>query len=197
MPAGTLPKGQGRAIIFSAPSGAGKTTMVKSLMESANLSLGFSISATTRPIRGDEVDGAAYYYLSQEEFDRKVANNEFVEWEEVYPGLCYGTLCREVERLWAKGKTPVFDVDVIGGKTLKKVFGDASLSIFVMPPSMEVLEQRLRGRGTENEKNVVRRLAKAGKELLEADNFDVKIINNDLEIAKAETERVVIEFLNK
>lgn len=197
MPAGTRPKGNGLAIIFSAPSGAGKTTMVKSLMESPRLSLGFSISATTRPIRGDEVDGAAYYYLSKEAFNKRVENDEFVEWEEVYPGLCYGTLCSEVESMWSRGLTPVFDVDVIGGKTLKAVFGDSALSIFVMPPSLDILEQRLRGRGTENENNVLRRLTKAGKELQEVKNFDVKIINDDLRLAKAETERVVIEFLNK
>ena len=129
MPSGNLPKGNGQAIIFSAPSGAGKTTMVKKLMENSELSLGFSVSATTRPIRGDEVDGKSYYYLTSSQFDLKIENGEFVEWEEVYSGTRYGTLCIEVEEMWRKGLTPVFDVDVIGGKTLKEVFG-VPLQIF-------------------------------------------------------------------
>lgn len=119
MPAGRLPQGDGKAIIFSAPSGAGKSTMVGGLMSSPNFDLGFSVSATTRDLRGDEVHGESYYFISQSEFDSHVANDAFVEWEEVYPGLSYGTLCSEVERLWAKGLTPVFDVDVVGGQTLK------------------------------------------------------------------------------
>ena len=197
MPSGNLPKGNGQAIIFSAPSGAGKTTMVKKLMENSELSLGFSVSATTRPIRGDEVDGKSYYYLSSSQFDLKIENGEFVEWEEVYSGTRYGTLCIEVEEMWRKGLTPVFDVDVIGGKTLKEVFGDSALSIFIVPPSIEVLEKRLRGRGTESEKNIIRRLEKSVVELDEVEFFDIQIINDDLNSAISEAKDVVTEFLNK
>jgi len=197
MPSGNLPKGNGQAIIFSAPSGAGKTTMLKKLMENSELSLGFSVSATTRPIRGDEVDGKSYYYLTSSQFDLKIENGEFVEWEEVYSGTRYGTLCIEVEEMWRKGLTPVFDVDVIGGKTLKEVFGDSALSIFIVPPSIEVLEKRLRGRGTESEKNIIRRLEKSVVELDEVEFFDVQIINDDLNSAISEAKNVVTEFLNK
>jgi len=197
MPSGNLPKGNGQAIIFSAPSGAGKTTMVKKLMENSELSLGFSVSATTRPIRGDEVDGKSYYYLTSSQFDLKIENGEFVEWEEVYSGTRYGTLCIEVEELWRKGLTPVFDVDVIGGKTLKEVFGDSALSIFIVPPSIEVLEKRLRGRATESEKNIIRRLEKSVVELAEVEFFDVQIVNDDLSSAISEAKNVVTEFLNK
>ncbi len=197
MPSGNLPKGNGQAIIFSAPSGAGKTTMVKRLMENSELSLGFSVSATTRPIRGGEVAGKSYYYLTSSQFDLKIENGEFVEWEEVYSGTRYGTLCIEVEEMWRKGLTPVFDVDVIGGKTLKEVFGDSALSIFIVPPSIEVLEKRLRGRGTESEKNIIRRLEKSVVELDEVESFDVQIVNDDLSSAISEAKNVVTEFLNK
>jgi guanylate kinase len=197
MPSGNLPQGNGQAIIFSAPSGAGKTTMVKSLMENEELSLGFSISATTRQLRGDEVASKSYYYLTQSEFDLKIEKGEFIEWEEVYKGTCYGTLCSEVENMWQKGLTPVFDVDVIGGKTLKEVFGDSALSIFIAPPSIEVLEKRLRGRGTESEKNIVGRLAKSVFELNEEKHFDVRIVNDDLARAILETKQVVTDFLNR
>ena len=197
MPSGNLPKGNGQAIIFSAPSGAGKTTIVKRLMENSELSLGFSVSATTRPIRGDEVAGKSYYYLTSSQFDLKIENGEFVEWEEVYSGTRYGTLCIEVEEMWRKGLTPVFDVDVIGGKTLKEVFGDSALSIFIVPPSIEVLEKRLRGRGTESEKNIIRRLEKSVVELDEVEFFDVQIVNDDLSSAISEAKNVVTEFLNK
>ena len=197
MPSGNIPKGNGQAIIFSAPSGAGKTTMVKSLMENSELSLGFSVSATTRQLRGDEVEYKSYYYLTQSEFDQKIEDGEFVEWEEVYKGVRYGTLCSEVEKMWSKGLTPVFDVDVIGGKTLKEVFGDSALSIFIAPPSIEVLEKRLRGRGTESEENIIGRLSKSVFELNEEKHFDVRIVNDDLTQAISETKQVVKEFLNK
>lgn len=197
MPSGNIPKGNGQAIIFSAPSGAGKTTMVKNLMENSELSLGFSVSATTRPIRGDEVDGESYYYLTPSQFDLKIEKGEFVEWEEVYSGTRYGTLCIEVEKMWGKGLTPVFDVDVIGGKTLKEVFADSALSIFIVPPSIEVLEKRLRGRGTESEKNIKRRLAKSLVELNEVKYFDIQIENDNLKSAILEAKKVVTEFLNK
>jgi len=197
MPKGRLPKGDGKAIIFSAPSGAGKSTLVSKLMSSPNLNLGFSVSATTRDVRGEEVHGESYYFISQSDFDNYINQNEFVEWEEVYPGLSYGTLCSEVERLWANGLTPIFDVDVIGGQTLKSVFGDSALAIFVMPPSLEVLETRLRHRGTDSEESITKRISKASRELDAALKFDVTIINKDLERASAHTQTIVTKFLSK
>lgn len=197
MPAGRLPKGGGKAIIFSAPSGAGKSTLVSNLMASPSLDLGFSVSATTRSLRGDEVDGESYYFISQSDFDANIQQGSFVEWEEVYSGLSYGTLCSEVERLWGQGLTPVFDVDVIGGQTLKSVFKDQALAIFVMPPSLEVLESRLRHRGTDSEESIAKRIGKASRELKAAPAFDVQIINDDLAAAAAETHQLVTEFLAK
>jgi guanylate kinase len=195
MPAGTKPQGDGRAIIFSAPSGAGKTTVVRHLMSNPDLALGFSVSATTRPPRAGETDGHDYHFLTVEDFASRLADRAFVEHEEVYEGLSYGTLCSEVERLWAKGRTPLFDVDVVGGQTLKSVFGDSALSIFVMPPSIEALESRLRGRGTEDEASVQKRLGKAAQELEAAPAFDVQLVNDDLETAFAEATQLVSNFL--
>ncbi len=195
MPAGTKPQGDGRAIIFSAPSGAGKTTVVRHLMSNPELALGFSVSATTRAPREGETDGHDYHFLTVEEFASRLADQAFVEHEEVYEGLSYGTLCSEVERLWAEGRTPLFDVDVVGGQTLKSVFGDSALSIFVMPPSIEALESRLRGRGTEDEASVQKRLGKATQELEAAPAFDVQLVNDDLETAFAEATQLVSNFL--
>ena len=195
MPAGTKPQGDGRAIIFSAPSGAGKTTVVRHLMSNPELALGFSVSATTRAPREGETDGHDYHFLTVEEFASRLADQAFVEHEEVYEGLSYGTLCSEVERLWAEGRTPLFDVDVVGGQTLKSVFGDSALSIFVMPPSIEALESRLRGRGTEDEASVQQRLGKATQELEAAPAFDVQLVNDDLETAFAEATQLVSNFL--
>lgn len=195
MPAGTKPQGDGRAIIFSAPSGAGKTTVVRHLMSNPDLALGFSVSATTRAPRAGETDGHDYHFLTVEEFASRLADQAFVEHEEVYEGLSYGTLCSEVERLWAEGRTPLFDVDVVGGQTLKSVFGDSALSIFVMPPSIEALEARLRGRGTEDEASVQKRLGKAAQELEAAPAFDVQLVNDDLETAFAEATQLVSKFL--
>ena len=195
MPAGRLPKGDGKAIIFSAPSGAGKSTLVKHLMAHSELNLGFSVSATTRELRGDEIHGKSYYFISPESFASKIADDAFIEWEEVYKGLSYGTLCSEVEMLWAKGLTPVFDVDVIGGQTLKSVFKDQALAIFVMPPSIEVLEKRLNKRGTDSQDQILQRIGKASKELEATEVFDVEIVNDDLEKANAETLKVVSDFL--
>ena len=197
MPAGRLPKGDGKAIIFSAPSGAGKSTLVSNLMSSLSLDLGFSVSATTRSLRGYEVHGKSYYFISQSEFDLHIQQDAFVEWEEVYPGLSYGTLCSEVERLWAQGLTPVFDVDVIGGQTLKSVFQDQALAIFVMPPSISTLESRLRHRGTDSEESIAKRISKASRELKAGPSFDVQLVNDDLNIAIAAAEKLVTEFLSK
>lgn len=185
----------GKAILFSAPSGCGKTTIIKELMQWFDC-FGFSISATSRAPREGEVDGKDYYYLSHEAFKARVAAGDFLEWEEVYEGTCYGTLKSEVERLWAEGKVAVFDVDVNGGRNIKRHFGSDALSIFVMPPSMEVLEQRLRNRGTDSEESIRKRLARSAKELEEAPQFDVTIVNDDLQRAVEETRQVIEEFLN-
>lgn len=193
----------GKAILFSAPSGCGKTTIIKELMASApkgssRLSnLSFSISATSRAPRGEEVDGKDYYFLSHEEFKARVERDEFLEWEEVYSGTCYGTLKSEVERIWNEGKVIVFDVDVNGGKNIKRYFGKDALSIFVMPPSVEVLEQRLRSRGTDSEEAIVKRLARSAEELKQAPQFDVTIVNDDLRRAVEETRNVIERFLNE
>ena len=197
MPAGSKPQGDGLAIIFSAPSGAGKTTLVRHLMTKTELSLGFSVSATTRGPREGEVDGKDYHFLAPTDFAEKVKNGAFVEYEEVYEGLSYGTLCSEVENLWRDGRTPLFDVDVVGGQTLKSVFGDSALSIFVMPPSLFVLEDRLRGRGTEDEAALEKRIAKAQQELEAAPAFDLRLVNDDLDLAKQEAEDMVGDFLER
>ncbi len=184
----------GKCIIFSAPSGAGKTTIVRHLLGQRN-DLAFSVSATSRAPRGQEKEGIDYYYLTPDEFRDRITANDFVEWEEVYTDQYYGTLRAEVERLWNDGKTVVFDVDVEGGVNLKKAFGERALAVFVMPPSLEALEVRLRVRGTESEENIVRRMAKAERELAYAPRFDVQLINDQLDAAKAAVERVVAEFL--
>lgn len=191
----------GKAILFSAPSGCGKTTIINELMGSeANerldpKQLTFSISATTRAPRGEEQHGKDYYFLSREEFMQRVGKEEFLEWEEVYSGTCYGTLKSEIERIWNEGKVIVFDVDVNGGRNIKKYFGGDALSIFVMPPSVEVLEQRLRSRGTDSEEAIEKRLARSAEELKQAPAFDVTIVNDDLQRAVAETRRVIEDFL--
>lgn len=184
----------GKCIIFSAPSGAGKTTIVRHLLAARN-DLAFSVSATSRAPRGSEQEGIDYYFMSPEDFRSAIAEGAFIEWEEVYNGNHYGTLRREVERLWREGKHVVFDVDVEGGVNLKKIFGDRALAVFVQPPSLEVLEQRLRSRGTESEANIERRMAKAGHELSYAPRFDVRLVNDDLAVACREVESVVENFL--
>lgn len=184
----------GKAILFSAPSGCGKTTIIKELMQYFDC-FDFSISATSRAPRGEEQDGKDYYFLSKEEFMRRVEQDDFLEWEEVYSGTCYGTLKSEVERIWNGGKVIVFDVDVNGGRNIKRYFGEDALSIFVMPPSIEVLEQRLRSRGTDSEEAIVKRLARSAEELKQAPAFDVTIVNDDLARAVEETRRVVERFL--
>ena len=186
----------GKAILFSAPSGCGKTTIIKELMQYFDC-FEFSVSATSRAPRGEEVDGRDYYFLSREEFMRRVERDEFLEWEEVYQGTCYGTLKSEVERIWNKGGVIVFDVDVNGGRNIKRYFGADALSIFVLPPSMEVLEQRLRSRGTDSEEAIVRRLARSAEELKQAPQFDVTIVNDDLQRAVQETRTTIEHFLSE
>ncbi len=184
-----------KAILFSAPSGSGKTTIIKRLLQYFDC-FEFSISATSRQPREGERDGVDYYFLSPDEFEKRVQRDEFLEWEEVYAGTQYGTLKSEIERIANKGKVVIFDVDVNGGINIKKYFGDEAMAIFVMPPSIEVLEQRLRSRGTESEESIQKRLGRSAKELGEAERFDVTIVNDDLDRAVAETKAVVEDFLS-
>ncbi len=183
-----------KAIIFSAPSGAGKTTIVHHLLSVFD-ELAFSISACSRPRRHNERKGKDYHFLSISDFKSKIENNDFVEWEEVYKDNFYGTLIAEVERIWAEGKTVIFDVDVVGGLNLKKYFKDKALAIFVKPPSVKHLEDRLRTRETETEASIARRIGKAGIELERAKEFDYVLLNDKLEDAFKEAENVVKSFL--
>lgn len=187
----------GKAIIFSAPSGSGKTSLVKYLMEQVP-QLGFSISACTRDRRGrHEVHGRDYYFLSIDEFKKKIDQDAFVEWEEVYAGNFYGTLKEEVHRIWKEGKAVIFDVDVKGGLALKKYFGDQALAIFVKVPSLEVLESRLQDRGTETEESLSRRIYKAKFEMTFEPQFDVTVLNDDFTRSSVETVKLVKEFLTR
>ncbi|KQM66463.1 guanylate kinase [Pedobacter sp. Leaf216] len=185
---------QGKLIIFSAPSGAGKTTIVHHLLTKFP-ELSFSISATTRELRGAETHENDYYFISKEEFLHKVARQEFVEFEEVYNGTFYGTLRSEIERIWNDGKHVIFDIDVEGGIRLKRKYEDDALAIFVQPPSLDVLKERLSGRGTDSAEKLQERFIKAEKELLYADKFDVILKNYDLATACAEAEQLVGDFL--
>lgn len=185
---------KGKLMIFSAPSGSGKSTLVQYLM-SQNPDLAFSISCTSRAPRGTEKDGVEYYFLSPEEFRKRIENDEFLEYEEVYTDKFYGTLKSEVERLSSEGKVVLFDVDVKGGVNIKKFYGDRALSIFVQPPSIEELSRRLHGRGTDTEEVIQTRLDKAAYELTFAPQFDQIIVNDDLETAKADLLKVMKEFL--
>ena len=188
---------EGKLVIFSAPSGSGKTTLVRHLLSVMPDKLQFSISATSRPKRGVELNGKDYHYLTVEEFKEKIKNNEFLEWEEVYAGTHYGTLRSEVERIWNEGKNVIFDIDVQGGLNLKHQFGDKALAVFVMPPSIKILEQRLNSRQTDSPESIALRVEKAEQELQTAKLFDCFILNEHLETAFKECERVVNEFLNK
>ncbi|HYQ55895.1 MAG TPA: guanylate kinase [Draconibacterium sp.] len=185
---------KGKLIIFSAPSGAGKTTIVKHLLQQG-LDLEFSISATSRQPRHTETHGKDYYFLSGNEFLEKVENDEFLEWEEVYKGTSYGTLKSEVERIRNQGKNVVFDVDVVGGLNIKKYYGDEALAVFVQPPSVEELRKRLVGRSTDSDEKIAMRVAKAEHELSFAPQFDVVIINDKLEDAYVDAEKIIAEFL--
>jgi len=189
-------KHHGKVLIFSSPSGAGKTTIVHHLLK-VFPSLAFSVSATTRPRRPHETHGKDYYFLSTEEFLRKVKEGAFVEWEEVYENTYYGTLREEVDRLLAQGKNVVFDVDVKGALNIKKVFGPQALAIFVMPPSVEELEKRLRHRSTDPEESIRERVAKARIEMSYADKFDVILVNDRLDKALREAEEIVGKFIGE
>lgn len=185
---------QGKLLIFSAPSGSGKTTIVKHLLEVCN-NLEFSISACSRGMRPGEVHGKDYYFLSADEFRQRIASNQFVEWEEVYPGSYYGTLKSELERIWAKGNHVLFDVDVKGGVNLKRIFGNQALSVFVQPPSIAELEKRLVARCTETPETLAKRIGKAEEEMAYAPQFDTIIVNDNLEQAFAEAIKTVKAFL--
>jgi len=188
---------QGKLIVFSAPSGSGKTTIVKYLLQQKELRLGFSISATSRPIRGKEVNGKDYHFISDEAFKKHIAQGDFVEYEEVYTNNFYGTLRSEVERIWASGKHVIFDIDVVGGLNIKKQYPDRTLAVFVQPPSVEIMEQRLRNRNTETENKIKERVSKAAKELAFAKDFDVILVNDVLEEAQKEACKLVVNFLEK
>lgn len=185
----------GKLIVFSAPSGSGKTTLVKHLLTKEELKLAFSISAASRSPREGEINGKDYYFISADDFQIRIQNNEFVEYEEVYTNNYYGTLKSELQRLWNEGKNIIFDIDVVGGLNIKKQFPEQTLAVFVQPPSKEELERRLRTRQTETEEKIQMRLAKAEKELSVAHQFDIILQNFDLEIAKNDAYRLVSEFI--
>ena len=189
-------KNKGKCVIFSAPSGAGKTTIVHHLLKQ-NIGLEFSVSACSREPRPGETDGRDYHFLGIDKFKKNIANNEFVEWEEVYTNNFYGTLKAEMERIWSEGKVVIFDVDVIGGLNLKKQFQDDAFALFVQPPSYEELEKRLRGRSTETEEKINQRMEKARKELAFASEFDTVLINDNLEETCNKAKSLVTDFLTQ
>ena len=186
-----------KLIVFSAPSGSGKTTIVRHLLEQTDLPLAFSISATTRAPRGTEKDGEDYYFLSPEAFKSKIEKGEFLEYEEFYPGFYYGPLAAEVKRLWNEKKAVLFDIDVMGGMSIKKSFPAETLTVFIQPPSIKTLEKRLRSRNTDTEETLQIRLSKAQQELDQAQTFDEIVINDDLATALSQTEELVRSFLAK
>lgn len=187
---------KGKIIIFSAPSGSGKSTIIRRLMDDESLHLGFSISATSRRPRGEERDGVEYYFISSEEFRLRASRGEFIEWEEVYPGTCYGTPASEVERVTSAGRNLVLDIDVKGGVNVKKMFGEEALAIFIMPPSLEELAKRLRGRATDSDDMIAKRLAKAEYELDFAKHYDAVVINDDLDTAVDRTKELIKDFIS-
>jgi guanylate kinase len=184
----------GKCIIFSAPSGAGKTTIVHRLLDEIN-TLEFSVSACSRESRHNEKNGVDYYFLGVEEFKKNIKENAFVEWEEVYPDNYYGTLKSEIERIWSHNKVVIFDVDVVGGLNLKHFFGSKALAVFVKPPSMKILEERLRSRKTETEEKIHMRISKANFEMDRANEFDYLLVNNDLDTAVTEIKERITHFL--
>ncbi|MDP6908714.1 MAG: guanylate kinase [Flavobacteriales bacterium] len=186
---------QGKLIIFSAPSGSGKTTLVHHLLSKPEIKLAFSVSATSRDKRENEEDGIDYHFLSPENFRARIKNGDFLEWEEVYENQFYGTLKSEVDRIHSAGKHVIFDVDVIGGLNIKKQYGDNALAVFVQPPSVKELENRLRGRSSESQESLEKRVGKAKEELTFADEFDVILVNDDLETAKNEAFSLVKRFI--
>ena len=191
-----MSKDKGKLIVFSAPSGSGKTTIVQHLLKEKSLNLEFSISATSRDKRGKEIDGKDYHFINLEKFKRHIDQDDFVEWEEVYTNNFYGTLKSEVERIWAEGKHAIFDIDVVGGLRVKRKFPDQTLAVFVKTPSIEEMEKRLRSRNTDSEEKIQERIAKAEREIDFAPEFDVILVNDHLETAKNEAVRIVNEFVS-
>ena len=187
---------KGKLIVFSAPSGSGKTTIVRHLLGKEDLNLEFSISAATREARGEEVSGKDYYFMSLKDFKTHIKNEDFVEWEEVYRDNFYGTLKSEVERIWAQGKNVIFDIDVAGGLRIKHKFPEETLAVFVKPPSVDELKRRLKERSTESDEKINMRIAKAHVELATAPQFDKIIKNYDLDTAKEEAYQLVNNFVN-
>lgn len=182
---------------MSAPSGTGKSSIISKIIDNPELALGFSVSATSRSPRGEERDGREYYFLTPDEFSRRIEAGEFVEWEEVYKGTCYGTLLSEVERVTGEGRNLIMDIDVKGALNVKKRFGDEAVSIFIMPPSLEELERRLRGRQTDSEEAISRRLGKAGYEMTFASEFDERVVNDNLSRAASEVEEIIRNFVKE
>lgn len=187
---------QGKLIIFSAPSGSGKSTIINKLMSEYGLQGRFSISATSRKPRGSEQDGVEYYFLTEEDFRRRISEGDFLEYEEVYPGCFYGTLRSEVDRTLARGENVILDIDVQGGLNVKKIYGDRALTLFIQPPSIERLRERLERRGTDAPEVIERRLAKAETELSFAPKYDAVVVNDDLEEACRDAARVIEDFLS-
>ncbi len=187
---------KGKLLVFSAPSGSGKTTIVRHLLTKEDLNLEFSISAATRELRGQEVDGKDYYFMSIEQFKKHIKADDFIEWEEVYRDNFYGTLKSEVERIWAKGKNVIFDIDVAGGLRIKSKFSEETLAVFVKPPSVDELKRRLKERSTETDDKINMRIAKAHVELATAPQFDKVIKNYDLDVAKEDAYQLVKGFVN-
>ena len=186
---------KGKLIVFSAPSGSGKTTIVHYLLAQEKLNLDFSVSATSRKKRGLEIHGKDYYFISSEKFKKHIEKDDFIEWEEVYKDNYYGTLKKEVARIWQLGKHVIFDIDVVGGLNIKNKFPEQTLAVFVQSPSLDEMERRLRNRKTDSEEKIKERVAKAKKELKSAKEFDVILVNDDLEKAKATAYKLVRKFI--
>lgn len=186
---------KGKIIVISAPSGCGKSTIIKRIMDTGDVDMQFSVSATNRPPRPGEVDGVSYHFLSTEEFRRRVDAGMFVEWEEVYPGRYYGTLREEIERKCDSGSNVILDIDVKGGQSVRDIFGPRALTIFILPPSIDALRTRLEGRGTDSPQVIEQRLARAQFEIDQAGKFDLRVVNDDLDTAVAQTRDAIIDFL--